>query len=71
MDYFNASIVPHFVSFVLNSSTTTGPDTLFAVPSSTKFIPLSPSNNSEPNIIPGNIKNGTEKILDVLSNKIG
>jgi plastocyanin len=59
----NAPIVPHSVSFVLNSSTMTGPNTLFAIPSSTKFIPLSPGSNSEPDIVPGSIKNGKETVL--------
>jgi len=48
----NAPIEPHTVTFVLNSKTMTGPDTPFAVPSSTKFIPLPPGSNSEPNIVP-------------------
>jgi plastocyanin len=59
----NAPVVPHTVSFVLNSSTMTGPDRLFAVPSSTKFIPLSPDSNSEPDIVPGSTKNGMETVL--------
>jgi plastocyanin len=59
----NVPVVPHTVSFALNSSTMTGPDRLFAVPSSTKFIPLSPGSNSEPDIVPGSIKNGMETVL--------
>jgi plastocyanin len=59
----NAPIIPHTVSFVLNSSTMTGPDRLFAVPSSTRFIPLSPDSNSEPDIVPGSTKNGMETVL--------
>jgi len=59
----NVPVVPHTVSFALNSSTMTGPDRLFAVPSSTKFIPLSPGSNSEPDIVPGSIKNGMEMVL--------
>jgi plastocyanin len=59
----NAPLVPHSVSFVLNSSTMTGPDALFTVPSSTKFIPLSPGSNTEPVIVPGSTKNGMETVL--------
>lgn len=59
----NAPIEPHTVTFVLNSKTMTGPDTPFAVPSSTKFIPLPPGSNSEPNIIPGSTKNGMNTVI--------
>ena len=40
------------MTFVFNDKAMTSPDTPFAVPSSTKFIPLSPGSNSEPNMIP-------------------
>ena len=59
----NAPVEPHTVTFVLNSKTMTGPDTPFAVPSSTKFMPLHPGSNSEPNIVPGSTKNGMNTVI--------
>ena len=59
----NAPVEPHTVTFVLNSKTMTGPDTPFAVPSSTKFMPLPPGSNSEPNIVPGSTKNGMNTVI--------
>jgi plastocyanin len=59
----NAPIEPHTVTFVLNSKTMTSPDAPFAVPSSTKFMPLPPGSNSEPNIIPGSTKNGMNTVI--------
>jgi plastocyanin len=52
--WFNPSSVaePHTVTFVFNDKTMTAVDTPFAVPNSTKFIPLPPGSNSEPNMIP-------------------
>ena len=58
----NAPIEPHTVTFVLNGKTMTSPDAPFAVPSSTKFIPLPPGSNSEPNIVPGG-KNGMNTVI--------
>ena len=44
---------PHTVSFILNNRTMAAPDAPFTVPSSTKFTPVPPAANSEPNMIPG------------------
>jgi plastocyanin len=44
---------PHTVSFILKNNTMAAPDAPFAVPSSTKFTPMPPGANSEPNKIPG------------------
>lgn len=54
-------VEPHTITFVFNNKTMTGPDTPFAVSNSTKFIPLPPGSNSEPNMIPG--KNGMNTVI--------
>jgi plastocyanin len=56
-----APLEPHTVSFVFSNKTFAGPDAPFAVPSSTRFIPLPHDANSKPNIIPGN--NGTSTVI--------
>src|SRR5919198_4811532 len=45
---------PHAVTFVLNDKTITGINAPFAVPSSTQFITLPPSTNSQPKMVLGN-----------------
>jgi plastocyanin len=44
---------PHTVSFILKNNTMAAPDAPFGIPSSTKFTPIPPEANSEPNMIPG------------------
>ena len=56
-----APLEPHTVSFVFSNKTFAIPTAPFAIPSSTKFVPLPRDANSEPNIIPG--KNGTSIAL--------
>ncbi|MGB6673391.1 MAG: plastocyanin/azurin family copper-binding protein, partial [Candidatus Nitrosopolaris sp.] len=53
---------PHTVTFVFNNKTMAGPDAPFAVPSSTKFMPLPPGANSKPNIVPGG-QNGMNTVI--------
>jgi plastocyanin len=52
---------PHTITFVFNDKTMTSTDTPFAVSNSTKFIPLPPGSNSEPNMIPG--KNAMNTVI--------
>jgi plastocyanin len=54
---------PHTVSFINNSITMAAPDAPFAVPSSTKFSPIPPGANSEPNMIPGTNANGMNTVI--------
>ena len=49
------------MTFVFNDKTMTAVNTPFAVPNSTKFIPLPPGSNSEPNIIPS--KSGMNTVI--------
>lgn len=53
---------PHTITFVINPKTMAGPDSPFAVPSSTQFMPLPPGANSKPNIVPGG-KNGMNTVI--------
>ena len=59
-----APLEPHTVSFVFSNKTFAIPTAPFAIPSSTKFVPLPRDANSKPNIIPG--KNGTS--IAIVSN---
>jgi plastocyanin len=66
---------PHTVSFILNNNTLAAPDAPFTVPSSTKFTPVPPAANSEPNMIPGtntvivnNIRSYNPTIIDSTGN---
>jgi plastocyanin len=58
----NAPMEPHTVTFVTNPKTMAAPDAPFLVPSSTQFVPLPPSANSKPNIVPGG-KNGMNTVI--------
>ena len=55
----HAPLEPHTVSFVFSNKTFAGPEAPFAVPSSTRFMPLPHDANSKPNIIPGNNETNT------------
>jgi plastocyanin len=66
---------PHTVSFILNNDTMAAPDAPFTVSSSTKFTPVPPAANSEPNMIPGtntvivnNIRSYNPTIIDSTGN---
>ena len=59
-----APLEPHTVSFVFSNKTFAIPTAPFAIPSSTKFVPLPRDANSKPNILPG--KNGTS--IAIVSN---
>lgn len=52
---------PHTVTFVLNGKTTTTGDVPFTVRNSTRFMPVSPGANSQPDITLG--KNGINTII--------
>jgi plastocyanin len=58
----NAPMEPHTVSFVINPKTMAAPDAPFLAPSSTQFMPLPPSANSKPNLVPGG-KNGMNTVI--------
>jgi len=59
-----APLEPHTVSFLFSNKTFAIPTAPFAIPSSTKFVPLPHEANSKPNILPG--KNGTS--IAIVSN---
>ncbi len=63
----NAPMEPHTVTFVINNNTMATPDAPFAVPSSTKFMPLPPNANSKPNIVPGNNGMNTAIVSNAMS----
>jgi plastocyanin len=54
---------PHTVTFVFNNKTMTYRDAPFGVPTPTKFMPLPPSSNSQPIVIPGNNRGMNTVIL--------
>ncbi len=58
----NAPMEPHTVTFVINNKTMATPDAPFAVPTSTKFMPLPPNANSKPNIVPAG-NNGMSTVI--------